>query len=312
MSEFSSEPILSVSLPIYNGENHMREALDSILNQTFRDFELIISDNASTDATQEICEDYASRDSRIRYYRNDENIGATSNFIRAFELSKGKYFKWVGHDDILDPTLLEKCLNALIDREEDGYVCCWPNTIVIDVNSEFVRKVVEPPMKLESDVLHERFRDGTYAHHSSFQFYGIIRSDVLRETCVMGPWICSDYTVIGQLAMRGKIYLHPEYLHKRRYQSRDGYESYEEDFYSYAKFWVHPSKKDDILLPYWKMAYEAGKGVMKAPMPITDRIMCLWHVASSRHRLGRGFSQYFRDIVHAFKELMQKLFGSKD
>ena len=275
-------------------------------NQTFRDFELNISDNASTDSTQEIWEDYARRDSRVHYYRNDENFGATWNFNRTFELSTAKYFKWIGHDDIHEPTLLEKCLNALIEREEDGYVCCWPNTNIIDENGDLVRKVVEPPMRLDSDSLPQRFHDGTYARHSSFQFHGVIVSDALRETCLLGQWISSDYTMVGQLALRGKMYQHPEYLYQRRYHSRNGYESSQRDYYTYAKFWVPVSKKEDILLPYWKMAYEAAKGVLKYPMPLADRIMCLVHVVTNRNQ-HRGFSQYLWDIVHAFKELIRKL-----
>jgi len=225
MPELTSQPILSVGLPIYNGENYMRDPIDSILNQTYKDFELIISDNASTDATQEICEDYSRRDSRIRYYRNEGNLGVTYNFNRVFKLSKGKYFKWVGHDDIHKPTLFEKCLNALIKREKDGYVCCWPNTIIIGDKAEFVRKVKEPPIHLDSDSLHQRFNDGTYGRQSSFQFHGVVRSDVLRETCLLGQWSSSDYTMIGQLALRGKAYQQPEYLYLRRYHSTNGYET---------------------------------------------------------------------------------------
>ena len=94
----------------------MRDPIDSILNQTYKDFELIISDNASTDATQEICEDYSRRDSRIRYYRNEGNLGVTYNFNRVFKLSKGKYFKWVGHDDIHKPTLFEALIISVMEQ----------------------------------------------------------------------------------------------------------------------------------------------------------------------------------------------------
>ncbi len=95
-----SDPLVSIGLPVYNGENYLEEAIRSILAQTYTHFELIISDNGSTDRTQEICEFYAERDLRIRYYRNKENLGAAWNYNQTFHLAKGKYFKWAAHDDI--------------------------------------------------------------------------------------------------------------------------------------------------------------------------------------------------------------------
>src|SRR5690606_6873079 len=86
-------------MPVYNGANYLRCALDSILAQTFQDWELIICDNASTDETQTICEEYAARDPRIKYHRSSRNIGPSANYNRTFELSRGEYFKWAAHDD---------------------------------------------------------------------------------------------------------------------------------------------------------------------------------------------------------------------
>jgi glycosyltransferase involved in cell wall biosynthesis len=88
------KPRLSIGMPVFNGEKYLKEALDSILAQTYSDFELLISDNASTDRTEQICREYAAKDRRIRYYRNEKNIGAPKNFNRVFELSSGKYFRW--------------------------------------------------------------------------------------------------------------------------------------------------------------------------------------------------------------------------
>src|SRR5882762_1549884 len=105
-------PRISIGLPVYNGENFITDALESILGQTYTDFELIISDNASTDRTEALCKSYAARDPRIRYWRNAENLGAARNFNRVFELSSGEYFKWTAHDDVLAPDYLEKCIEA--------------------------------------------------------------------------------------------------------------------------------------------------------------------------------------------------------
>src|ERR1700761_38911 len=108
----NSKPLLSIGLFVYNGERYIREAIDSFLSQTFTDFELIISDNASTDATEQICLDYAAKDSRVRYSRNPRNMGAGWNVRRVAELATGKYFRWAACDDRCEPDLLRTCVEA--------------------------------------------------------------------------------------------------------------------------------------------------------------------------------------------------------
>src|SRR6516165_10797605 len=109
-SVMNSTPLVSVGLFVYNGERFIEEALQSILNQTFTDFELIISDNASTDRTGEIAEAYAKRDDRIRYYRTEKNMGAGWNARRVYELATAKYFKQVAVDDLIEPDFLRRCV----------------------------------------------------------------------------------------------------------------------------------------------------------------------------------------------------------
>lgn len=282
MFDNPKRPTISVGLPIYNAEKYLRTSIESVLNQTYSDLELIIADNASTDATQQICEEYAQNDSRIRYYRNEKNMGATWNFNYTFELSRGTYFKWASYDDNISLNFLEVCLKALQEREKDGYVCCWPNTEIIDGDGKVDHKVVEPEMRLESDVVSHRFRDAGYLVHSSFQFYGLIRADALKQTCLLGQWISSDYTMLGQLGLVGKTYQHSDVLFQRRQHDQNSYESCGKDFYRYAHFWVPIEKKNTILLPYWRMAFEAFKGVIRIPMPFTERLKCLFYVATCR------------------------------
>ena len=108
-------PKLSIGLPVYNAEQLLPQALDHILAQTFKDFELVICDNASTDRTSRICRDYAGRDARIRYVRNDRNLGANPNYNRTYELSAAPLFKWAAHDDLYQRTYLENCVRILDD-----------------------------------------------------------------------------------------------------------------------------------------------------------------------------------------------------
>ncbi len=115
-------PRVSIGMPVFNGEKFLAEAIESILAQSFRDFELIISDNASSDRTEEMCRAFAARDERIRYFRQPVNQGAAWNHNFVFNQSSAGYFKWQCHDDLCDPTFIEKCV-AVLDREPLAALC---------------------------------------------------------------------------------------------------------------------------------------------------------------------------------------------
>jgi GT2 family glycosyltransferase len=210
-------PKVSVGLPVYNRERFVAESLDSILEQTFKDFELIISDNASTDRTAEICRAYAARDSRIRYCRNDTNLGAANNYNRVFELSSGEYFKWLASDDVCAPSFLDRCLEAL-DREPTA-VLSYPRARCINEYGEVVHNyegIIEEIGWPVSPV--DRFRrlvDG-FVHDSGVSaapyVFGLIRSDALRQTRLIGNYISSDLNLLAELALLGTFVVVPEHL----------------------------------------------------------------------------------------------------
>jgi glycosyltransferase involved in cell wall biosynthesis len=112
-------PVISIGLPVYNGEKYIRDALDSLLGQTFTDFELIISDNASTDDTQVICEEYALRYSQIRYVRQSENKGPMANFKYVLDQARGKFFMWAAYDDLWAKNFLLDAMALLEDKNID-------------------------------------------------------------------------------------------------------------------------------------------------------------------------------------------------
>ena len=122
-------PRVSIGLPVYNGERYLQQAIDSLLAQTFSDFELILLDNASTDGTRAICEAAAARDPRVRYLREPVNTGGIRNHNRTVELSRGEYFKWAAHDDIYAETFVEMCV-AHLDSS--------PATVIAFTQSEFI------------------------------------------------------------------------------------------------------------------------------------------------------------------------------
>ena len=121
---------VTIGLPVYNGERYLRPAIESILAQSFPHFELVISDNASTDGTEAICRDDADRDERVRYYRNTANLGMSRNFNLTFERATGRYFKWAADDDLLEPQYLARCVQVL-DRDP-GVILCHSQVRIID------------------------------------------------------------------------------------------------------------------------------------------------------------------------------------
>jgi len=207
-------PQVSIGLPVFNGEQLLRDAVDSLLGQTYSDFELIISDNGSTDGTEAICRSYAAKDRRIRYYRNEQNRGAVWNYNRVFELSRAEYFKWAAHDDICGSNYIDLCVEVL-DRDP-SVVLCYAETMLIDGHGQVMRPYIDRCNSSHSPVPHERFRDLIQNLGLSNPMYGVLRARTLRMTPVIGNYIGSDMVLLAELALLGRFHRIPEYLFFRR------------------------------------------------------------------------------------------------
>ena len=205
-------PIVSVGMPVYNAEQTLRATLDSILGQTCADLELVISDNASTDATRAICEEYVARDSRVRYLRNPENLGASENYNNAFRQSHGKYFKWASSNDTCHPVFLERCLDVL--QRDESIVIVHPLTRIVDDNGR--TEDLRDNLDLRQDDPCVRFRLLLERMRLNNIMNGVIRSDVLRRTPLIRPFYASDVSLMAELALHGKFAEVPEYLFFRR------------------------------------------------------------------------------------------------
>lgn len=204
-------PKVSIGLPVYNGEAFLEQALDSVLRQSFSDLELIISDNGSTDRTEEICRRYAARDPRISYHRQPENRGVSFNYRRAFELARGEYFQWLAHDDVLMPDFLQKCVAAL--DQDPGAVLCQSLIDLIDENGH--RLTV-----YDSGVYGSRpstiFRHVVLKAHWCTELLGLIRSDALRKVSPYGQFHGADEIMIAELSMLGSFLRINELLFQNR------------------------------------------------------------------------------------------------
>jgi glycosyltransferase involved in cell wall biosynthesis len=209
----TASPPISVGVPVFNGERYLRIALDALLKQTFTDFEIIICDNASTDSTQAISEEYAKRDRRVRYVRNRVNIGANANFQHVFTIARGKYFQWNSVDDYFAPQYLEKC-KAVLDSDPGAVLCC-AKVSVIDEHGAIIEQSKDS-QELQHSSAARRFKQKFAQDARNNTLYGLIRADALRRTRVVENYTGSDNVLMEHLALLGRFREVPEYLFFRR------------------------------------------------------------------------------------------------
>jgi len=268
MKEGARKPLISMGLPVFNGERFLREALDSVLAQTYSNFELIISDNASTDRTQEICQAYAARDRRVRYHRSPENFGLAWNFNRVFELSTAPYFKWVAHDDVCAPEYVERCVGVL-DRMS-SVVLCYARAVLIDEHGAHLEDCIDG-CHLSSPRPSERFRDLFSNLRLSNPVFGVIRASALRPA-PFGSYVASDVVLLGELALRGGFYEVPERLFFRRdhpQKANRAYPSIDELATLYD-----PRNLGKLHLVHWRLFFEHLASIGRVPMSLLEKLCC--------------------------------------
>jgi glycosyltransferase involved in cell wall biosynthesis len=267
----NDKPVVSIGMPVFNGEKYLKEAIDSILAQTFQCFELIISDNASTDRTHDICLEYVAKDSRIRYYCNKQNVGAAENHNRVFELSSGKYFKWAAHDDLLAPEFLSRCLNVL-DRDP-SIVLCHSKTGRINEYGELTGKY-DTLARSGSSKPHERFSDTiAFSNYAWVLLFGLIRPSSLRMTRLLGSYIGSDRNLLAEISLAGRIYEIPDILFFRREHSQ-AYTNRNHTSYQEQLAWWTKTNTPKLVFPYWRRYLEYSKSVRQMPLKWSERQLC--------------------------------------
>ncbi len=276
---------VSIGIPVYNGERFLAQTLDSILGQTCRNFEIIISDNASDDNTEAICRSYTDRDSRIRYYRNETDLGAAYNYNRLVDLAAGKYFKWAAHDDLLAPTFIERCVEIL--EEDTNYVLVYPLSSIIDEEGKPVRQLRSIP-GLDADRPYKRFRShaGQRGVHQNMVF-GVIRADVLRQTRLIGAYSSSDRILNAELALYGPFYEIPEVLFFKR-NHPDAHWKVHETRQS-RDAWYDPRLSGKKSFPMLRLMREHFHSIKRTPLDWRERMLCqfsmLWWFRLNWRRL---------------------------
>lgn len=213
-------PSVSVGIPVYNGENYLAKAIESVLGQTFPNLELIICDNASSDRTQEICEHYLRRDARVHYVRNERNLGAGPNYDLAFRRSRGVFFNWLAHDDLFAPTYLEKTV-ACLEQHPDA-VLCYVGITEIGPKGEVIRTYRNHLPGVDSPRPAVRLGGMILYNHQAEPFFGLFRRQALVGSSLHGTNPGSDRVLLAEMALRGRCVTVPEPLfchreHENRY-----------------------------------------------------------------------------------------------
>lgn len=260
-------PKVSIGMPVYNGERYLAPALDSLLAQTFGDFELIVCDNASTDATGEIAEHYAQRDNRVRYVREPRNTGAVRNHNRTIELSTGEYFKWAAHDDLYAPQFVERCVE-LLDASPEA-VLAYSRTQFIDEQGQILGDY-RHPLDLATPLRAKRFLQYVAATHVLVEDYGLIRNHILKKTPLLGNYAWSDMVLFGELALHGTFIEAPEVLFYRREHLQRMMQAHK-DPKSLTVF-NDPAKKGERVLPLWRVFGGHLGSLQRVSLPFSEKI----------------------------------------
>lgn len=263
---------VSIGLPVYNGENYLERAIESVLAQSFGDFELLLSDNGSTDRTGQICAAAAVRDPRVRHIRHEVNHGATWNFNSVFAEASGEYFCWLAHDDMWAPEFLGRCV-AELDADPRA-VLGFSRVVVVDEDD---RAVDELPLTMRTDSARtsERFHDALMVWHDCLPVFGLIRHGALAATPLIGPYASGDHVLLARLALLGRYRIVDEPLFSSRRHPQQSNKRFNVwvDHHAYSDWFVQPGERRSHL-PQWALLRDYVGMVAHADLDLGERVRC--------------------------------------
>lgn len=268
-------PRVTIGMPVYNSARHINQAIDSMLAQSFADFELIIADNASTDRTGDICRDYAARDPRVRYVRHVANRGAVYNWNFVVAEARGQYFKWASGNDYCAPGMLAACVKAL--DVDQGLVIAYGRTAYVDDDG---RPLGEYPHDLEvleprPSVRFERLCRELRANNAQS---GLIRLGVLRQTGIERSFPGGDMGLMSELALYGGFGRLPEVLLYRRMglESATKFRTATE-----LRTFLDPAAQRRPGFVTWQTHWDYLASMCRAPLPLRERLAVFRYILRS-------------------------------
>lgn len=276
-------PLVSIGLPVYNGQNYLRKSIESVLCQTFQDFELIISDNASTDTTKNICMEYLQYDSRVKYFRNQENIGYAGNYNKVLSLSNGIYFKWIAHDDIINKLFLEKCIAVF--SKFHNIIAVFPGLSYIDENNNIIESCNKTFDIMQDDTV-KRLRElvnheigGTDVY---WAIYGLINRNMLNKSSLHGTYIAADRVLLMELVLLGKIkYISDNMLYIRKHSGTTNLrKALPREKYS----WCNSKYVPKYVLPNWNLYHKYYNTALRYKLGIIPSINAFYEITRKMYK----------------------------
>jgi hypothetical protein len=279
-------PRVTVGVPVYNAARYLPVALDALRAQDYADFEIVISDNASTDGTWEICQRYAAVDPRIRLWRNEQNLGGHANFGKVVELASGSLFKWAAYDDICRPSFLSACVSAL-DAAGPRAVLAYPKTLLIDEAGAVIGPYAD---KLDLRDPRAWKRLSGLANNISLchAHFGVFRLDALRRTGLIRPFLSSDYTLMAEVAAIGEIHEVPAPLFLRRMHGASTRQSTDATASSATAWFAPDGARKAARAPRTTMLRQTVRALRghRGGLPNASAFLATWFARRARVRLG--------------------------
>lgn len=269
-----NHPEVSLGLPVYNGARYLGTALDSILGQSFEDLEVVVCDNASTDATAAIARRYAEEDPRVRVFRNETNLGAVPNYNRTFELARGRFFKWAAYDDTIEPTYLERTVAAL--REDPGLVLSHSRVRVIDAGGRELRTYATGLEGAHDADIAARFGALVLVPHRCVEIFGLVRAEALRRTSLQLPYHGCDRALLAELALLGRFH----HVEEALFNNREHDQQYVRAVPAEERArWADTRLSGRVGVPTWQLYRQYVRAIGRYVEDPRERRRCRWVLA---------------------------------
>jgi glycosyltransferase involved in cell wall biosynthesis len=264
-----TRPRLTVGVPVYNGARYLAETLDALLAQDYRDFVVVLSDNASTDGTGEICEKYAALDPRVRYHREPANRGGAWNFSHVLDLAESELFAWNAADDVADPGHLAACVAALDAHPEAPLA--FDRVRLVDGDSRVVGELGDADLDLTSPSPSARLEHFLVRQAVHLE-YGVWRTAFLRAIGGEPDLRGGDVILGARLLLRAPAVLVPEQLFRSRRHPEQGSKlvgvvaQVREN---------RPHVRFRLAFPQTRILAELVRSVLAAPIGAREKTRCL-------------------------------------
>ena len=279
-----NQTLVSIGMPVYNGENTLRKAISSLLEQTYKNIELIISDNASSDGTEAICREYAAKDKRVRYFRQLINLGGEPNFKFVFDEAHGEYFMWAAGDDLFSTNFIE--INQKFLSENHDYVASTSPTGFAD-KPIAQQQLVD--FTLDGNNVFDRYiKFFDYCGVSHGIFYSLIRADVLRGCEILDQsYFAVDWAINLYLVSKGKVH---RTLEGYAIFGVEGISRSPDAYKAFRRYAI------DILLPFYSLAGYMNK--LDTNFTLSQRTRILFIL--TKLNILAGIDQFSRKLSFLF------------